>query len=50
MKNEDFEVETLEGVMRGKAGDYLIIGVAGEKYPCKREIFERTYEKIERES
>jgi hypothetical protein len=43
-----FEVETLEGVMRGAAGDYLIEGVAGELYPCKREIFVATYDKEER--
>lgn len=40
---EEFEVETLEGTMRGKAGDYLVIGVAGEMYPVDKEIFEKTY-------
>jgi len=37
-------VETLEGVMRGEPGDYLITGVAGEQYFCKPDIFEATYE------
>jgi len=40
---EDFEVETLEGLMQGKAGDYLIIGIKGERYPCAREIFLESY-------
>lgn len=43
--NEDFVVETLEGTMRGKAGDYLMVGVNGEMYPCAKEIFEKTYDK-----
>ena len=44
--NDDFAVGTLEGVMKGKPGDYLIIGTAGEMYPCAREIFERTYKPV----
>jgi hypothetical protein len=42
--NEDFIVETLEGKMEGKSGDYLIRGVKGELYPCRKDIFEETYE------
>lgn len=42
--DKDFEVETLEGKISGKAGDYLMIGVEGERYPCKEQIFEKTYE------
>lgn len=41
-----FEVSTLEGIMSGEAGDYLAIGVQGEAYPIKREIFEQTYEEV----
>jgi len=44
---DEFEVETLEGPMQGKAGDYLLIGIKGEMYPCDREIFEETYQLIE---
>jgi len=40
---EQFQVETLEGVMTGKSGDWLMIGVNGEMYPCDAEIFEKTY-------
>jgi len=45
--DKPFEVETLEGTMKGKAGDFLIIGIKGEKYPCDKEIFEQTYEEVE---
>ncbi len=41
---EGFEVTTKEGIMRGKPGDYLMIGVDGEKYPIDKSIFERTYD------
>ncbi|QWU14254.1 hypothetical protein SAMN04487895_101546 [Paenibacillus sophorae] len=41
------EIKTLEGVMRGDYGDYIIKGVAGEVYPCKPDIFEFTYERVE---
>lgn len=42
---EAFSVETLEGVMEGKAGDWLMIGVEGEMYPCDAAVFERSYER-----
>ena len=41
---EDFEVQTLEGKMTGHAGDFLVIGVKGERYPVRKDIFEMTYE------
>lgn len=44
---KDFVVSTLEGQMQGKAGDYLIIGIKGELYPCRRDIFEETYNWVE---
>lgn len=37
-------IETLEGIMRADVGDYIIKGVNGEFYPCKPDIFEKTYE------
>ena len=43
---EPFKVETMEGVLEGKAGDYLMIGVRGEMYPCAKHIFDETYEVI----
>lgn len=39
-------INTLEGVMRAEIGDYIIKGVNGEFYPCKPDIFEKTYEKV----
>jgi len=44
---EGFEVTTRQGKVRGKPGDYLIFGVDDEKYPCDKEIFEKTYDIIE---
>lgn len=38
------EIKTLEGVMRGEIGDWIIRGVKGEIYPVKDEIFRITYE------
>jgi hypothetical protein len=37
------EIQTLEGVMKASLGDWIIKGVAGEFYPCKPDIFEKTY-------
>ena len=39
-------IPTLEGDMGAMDGDYIIRGVDGEFYPCRRDIFEKTYEKI----
>lgn len=41
----EVRINTLEGEMIGNAGDYLIKGVNGEFYPCKPDIFHKTYEK-----
>lgn len=38
---------TLEGDMIASKGDYIITGVDGEQYPCKPDIFEKTYEPVE---
>jgi hypothetical protein len=37
---------TLEGNMQVSPGDWVITGVNGEKYPCKPDIFEKTYEPV----
>jgi len=39
-------IPTLEGEMKANAGDYIVRGVEGEFYPCRQDIFEKTYEKI----
>jgi hypothetical protein len=38
---------TLEGVHAASPGDWIIRGVNGELYPCKPDIFEKTYEAAE---
>lgn len=43
----DMEIITLEGIMKVQEGDYIIKGIEGEFYPCKPEIFEKTYELVE---
>lgn len=43
---EEFEVETLEGIVRGKIGDYLLWDMDENPYMCDKEIFEKTYKKI----
>ena len=42
--DKELDIETLEGTMHASVGDYIITGVRGEKYPCKPDIFEQTYE------
>lgn len=39
----DCSIKTLEGVMTANVGDYIIKGVNGEFYPCRSDIFEKTY-------
>lgn len=39
-----YTIETLEGTMRANLLDYIILGVKGELYPCKPDIFDATYE------
>lgn len=44
---EELDIFTLEGVMHAAPGDWIITGVNGEQYPCKPDIFEKTYEPVE---
>jgi len=39
-------IPTLEGDMKASKGDWIIEGVNGEFYPCKPDIFEKTYDKV----
>lgn len=45
--NDRCNIITLEGVMVGNKGDWIIMGVKGEIYPCKPDIFEATYEAVD---
>lgn len=40
-------IETLEGDMLAREGDYVIRGIRGEFYSCKQDIFEETYEEVD---
>lgn len=42
----ELHIPTLEGVMIASPGDWIIIGVSNEVYPCKPYIFEATYEAV----
>lgn len=42
-------IATLEGVTTASVGDWIIRGVKGEFYPCKPDVFESTYEAVEKE-
>jgi hypothetical protein len=39
-------IKTKEGVMEASTGDWVIKGVEGEFYPCKPEIFAKTYQEV----
>lgn len=42
--NPRFRIVTLEGEMTAERGDWIIKGVNGEFYPCKPDIFEKSYD------
>lgn len=46
----DLYISTLEGIMHADINDYIIQGVEGEFYPCKPDIFEKTYEVASQQS
>ena len=39
-------INTLEGIMVATEGDYIIRGIRGEFYPCKPDIFDKTYDEV----
>jgi len=45
-KEDNLIIETLEGDMKANKGDWIIKGLSGEFYPCKSDIFEKSYEII----
>lgn len=46
-KNQGFTINTLEGNMIANVGDFIIKGVQGKFYPCKPDIFWKTYEEVQ---
>lgn len=47
VKRDGLKIFTLEGKMSASVGDWIIRGVEGEHYPCKPDIFAKTYELAE---
>jgi Pyruvate/2-oxoacid:ferredoxin oxidoreductase delta subunit len=45
-KDNEYDIITLEGLMRVTKGDFIIKGINGEFYPCKPDIFRKTYEEV----
>lgn len=43
----EMRINTFEGVVTARPGDWIIKGVNGELYPCKPDIFEKTYEAVD---
>lgn len=50
LPNVQLQIRTLEGDMHVSIDDWVIKGVNGEFYPCKPDIFEKTYEIVEEET
>ena len=47
VENKKLFCGTLEGVHEVSEGDFIIQGIKGEIYPCKPDIFEKTYDKVD---
>lgn len=47
---EWFVIKTLEGELNVSDGDWIITGIKEERYPCKPDIFEQTYELVEEQT
>jgi len=41
-----FTLEDTKRMHEVTPGDWIITGIAGERYPCKPDIFEKTYEPL----
>lgn len=44
--DKEMIIHTLEGDMKADVGDYIITGLRGEQYPCKPDVFVKTYEQV----
>lgn len=45
-----YGIMSLEGLAMVQEGDWIITGIRGEKYPCKPDIFDETYEKVDEQT
>ena len=43
----EISIKTIDSIAKAINGDYVLKGTEGEFYPCKPDIFEKTYEIIE---
>lgn len=43
---EEKIIQTLEGSLKASPGDWIITGIRGEEYPCKPDVFDKTYEPV----
>lgn len=48
--DKELIINTLEGPLKASAGDYIITGLRGEQYPCKPDVFHKTYDLVDEES
>lgn len=46
----EVKIHTLEGIMTASSGDYIIKGINGEIYPCKPDIFDKTYDIVKEDT
>ena len=44
---QELEIPTLEGILVARIGDMIIKGVEGEFYPCRNDIFWKTYDRVD---
>ena len=44
--DKEMIIQTLEGPMQASVGDWIITGIRGEEYPCKPDVFDRSYEEV----
>lgn len=46
--DREMVIQTLEGPLHASVGDYIITGLRGEQYPCKPDVFAKSYELVEK--
>lgn len=44
--NDDLMIKTLEGELHASREDFIIKGISGEFYPCKPDIFKKSYDEV----
>lgn len=49
LMSDNLIIATLEGNMEARVGDYIIEGINGEHYPCKEDIFNKSYKELGKE-